>query len=126
MHPPRPKVTTVDEYIDLFTGEARAKLEQLRQIVIETVPEAEERISYAIPAYKYHGWLVYFSGYAKHVSVSFPPRTIMQAFEKELAPFKSSKSTVQFPLSEPLPKDLIKRMLEYKMNENIELEAQKG
>ena len=126
MHPARPKVATVDEYLDLFTGEPRTKLEELRRIVRETAPEAEERISYAIPAYKYHGWLVYFSGYDKHISVSFPPRTIMQAFEKELAPFKSSKSTVQFPLSEPLPRDLIKKMLQYKMNENIELEAQKA
>lgn len=125
MHPARPKVTTVDEYLELFEGTAKKKLTELRAIVRATVPDAQELISYAIPAYKYHGWLVYFSGYAKHVSVSFPPQSIMQAFEKELAPYKSSKSTVQFPLDQPLPGELIKKMLRYKMKENEELEAQK-
>lgn len=125
MHPARPQVTTVDEYINLFEGEAKRKLEELRGIVEDVAPKAEERISYAIPAYKYHGWLVYFSGYAKHVSVSFPPQSIMQAFEKELEPYKSSKSTVQFPLDQPLPRELIARMVKYKIDENIQLQAGK-
>ena len=125
MHPVRPRAVNVDEYLDLFSGEARTKLEELRGLIKETVPGVDEQISYAIPAYKYHGWLVYFSGYTKHVSVSFPPQSIMQVFEKELAPYKSSKSTVQFPLDKPLPKALIKKMLVYKMNENEELGAQK-
>lgn len=125
MHPVRPKVANVDEYLDLFSGEVRTKLEELRGLIKETVPGADEQISYAIPAYKYHGWLVYFSGYTKHVSVSFPPRSIMQSFAEELASYKSSKSTVQFPLDQPLPGDLIKKMLHYKVKENEELEAQK-
>lgn len=125
MHPARLKVATVDEYLELFEGTAKEKLTELRAIVRTTAPDAQEIISYAIPAYNYHGWLVYFSGYAKHVSVSFPPQSIMQAFEKELAPYKSSKSTVQFPLEQPLPESLIKKMLEYKMNKNKELEARK-
>lgn len=126
MHPDRPKVANVDEYLALFEGVTKEKLVELRAIVREAAPEAEELISYSIPAYKYHGWLVYFSGgYKDHVSVSFPPKTIMQAFEKELAPYKSSKSTVQFPLSEPLPRVLIAKMVQYKVKENIQLEAGK-
>jgi uncharacterized protein YdhG (YjbR/CyaY superfamily) len=125
MHPARPKVTTVDEYLELFEGEAKAKLIELRAIIRAAVPDAQEVISYAIPAYKYHGWLVYFSGYAKHVSVSFPPQSIMKAFENELGPYKSSKSTVQFPLDQPLPKELIREMLAYKVKENLETEAEK-
>lgn len=118
MHPDRPKVATVDEYLELFEGETKNKLTELRAIVKAAAPEAEEVISYSIPAYKLHGWLVYFSGYKEHVSVSFPPKTIMQAFEKELAPYKSSKSTVQFPLNTPLPKELIAKMVKYKIKEN--------
>lgn len=125
MHPARPKVTTVNEYLELFEGDAKVKLIELRAIIRAAVPDAQEVISYAIPAYKYHGWLVYFSGYAKHVSMSFPPRSIMQAFEKELGPYKSSKSTVQFPLGQPLPKELIRKMLAYKIKENLETEAEK-
>ena len=121
MHPDRPKVATVEEYLELFEGETKAKLIELRAIIKKAAPEAEEMISYSIPAYKLNGWLVYFSGgYKEHVSVSFPPKTIMQAFKEELAPYKSSKSTVQFPLDKPLPKVLIGRMVEYKIKENNE------
>lgn len=121
MHPDRPKITSVDEYLALFEGATKEKLTELRAIVRKVAPDAEEAISYSIPAYKYHGWLVYFSGgYKTHVSISFPPRTIMQAFEKELAPYKSSKSTVQFPLDKPLPKKLISKMVKYKIQENKE------
>ena len=121
MHPTRPKVATVDEYLALFKGNTKEKLTELRAIIKTTAPDAEEVISYSIPAYKLHGWLVYFSGgYKTHVSVSFPPKTIMQVFEKELAPYKSSKSTVQFPLDKPLPKGLISKMIKYKIKENKE------
>lgn len=121
MHPDRPKVTSVDEYLKLFEGATKEKLTELRAIIKKAVPDAEEVISYSIPAYKYHGWLVYFSGgYKEHVSISFPPKTIMQAFEKELAPYKSSKSTVQFPLDKPLPKEIISKMVKYKIQENKE------
>lgn len=121
MHPNRPKVATVDEYLELFEGETKDKLLQLRAIIKAAAPEAEEVISYSIPAYKLNGWLVYFSGgYKEHVSVSFPPKTIMEAFKEELVPYKSSKSTVQFPLGEPLPKELITKMVKYKIKENSE------
>ena len=121
MHPARPKLATVDEYLALFEGVTKEKLTELRAIIKAVAPNAEEVISYSIPAYKYHGWLVYFSGgYKTHVSVSFPPKTIMQAFEKELAPYKSSKSTVQFPLDKPLPKELLTKMVKYKISENKE------
>jgi len=120
MHPARQKVTDVDQYLTLFPEATKEKLEQLRELIRDCAPEAEEVISYNIPAYKYHGFLVYFSGYAKHVSISFPPRTIMQTFHDELSPYVSSKSTVQFPLDKPLPLDLIRRMVIYKMKENRE------
>jgi len=125
MHPVRPKVTTVDEYIALFSGPASAKLHEIRRIIKATAPEAEEIISYSIPAYKYHGQLVFFSAYTKHVSISFPPHSIFEVFKAELSPYKYSKSTVQFPLDQGLPEDLIKHMVAYKMQENLELEAAK-
>jgi uncharacterized protein YdhG (YjbR/CyaY superfamily) len=70
------KPTTVDDYLEQFTGEAREKMDEIRRIVLDAVPDAEEVISYGIPAYKYHGWLIYFSAYTKHVSISMLPDTL--------------------------------------------------
>ncbi len=126
MHPVRTKVATVDEYIALFDDEVKSRLEQLRRAIRIAAPDAEEVISYSIPAYKYHGFLIYFSAYTAHLSVSFPPHGIMQAFASELKPYKTSKSTVQLPLDRPLPLDLVKKMVAFKIQENLELEAAKA
>ncbi len=126
MHPVRAKAATVDEYISLFDGEVKSRLETLRKAIRTAAPEAEEVISYSIPAYKYHGFLIYFSAYTAHISISFPPHGIMQAFASELAPYKTSKSTVQLPLDHPLPLELVKKMVTFKMQENLQLEAAKA
>jgi len=111
MHPPRPKVATVEEYMKLFPKETAAVLQQIRDVIRLTAPDAEERISYAIPAYRTpdRRW-VYFSGYEKHVSLYPAPREVSADFEKQLAPYRAGKGTLRFPLDKPLPLGLIRKV----------------
>jgi uncharacterized protein YdhG (YjbR/CyaY superfamily) len=110
---------TVDEYIQTFSKDVQAILEQVRQTIHEAVPEAEEVISYQIPAVKYHGWVFYFSAYKKHFSLACPPTTkVFEVFKKELSAYKLSKSTIQFPFDKGVPIKLIRDMSQYKAREN--------
>ncbi len=109
---------TIDEYITTFPKEVQVTLETVRQTIHKAVPEAEEVISYQIPAFKYHGFILYFSGYANHFSISSPPPTL-DVFKDELANYKVSKSTVQFPYDQPVPKELISKIAKYRAQENL-------
>src|SRR5688572_6106604 len=92
---------SVDEYIATFPEDIQRTLRTVRQTIREAVPDAEELISYQIPAYKLQGWVAYFSGYKNHYSLSCPPpSTVFDAFKAELAPYKTSKSAIQFPLDQ--------------------------
>ena len=116
----------IDEYISTFPKEVQAILEQIRQTIKEAVPEAEEAISYQIPAFKFHGWVFYFSAYKKHFSLSCPPPfTVFDAFKEELLPYEISKSTIKFPLDQPVPVKLIHQMAQYRANENLERDKTK-
>jgi uncharacterized protein YdhG (YjbR/CyaY superfamily) len=117
---------TVDEYIASFPEDVGQGLEKIRQTIKQVKPEAEEVISYNIPAFKYHGWLIYFSAYKAHYAISFPPPfTVFKKFEKELAPYKVSTSAIQFPFSKPFPFELIRNMVEFRAKENLENEGTK-
>jgi len=108
----------VEEYLQKFEGVCRDRLSQMRKIILETAPEAEESISYGMPAYKTFGKpLVYFAGYAKHVGLYATPSG-HKAFEAELASYKQGKGSVQFPHNQPLPEDLIRRIVRYRKEEN--------
>jgi uncharacterized protein YdhG (YjbR/CyaY superfamily) len=108
----------VDEYLADFEGEVLQKLQQLRQLIKTVAPEAQELISYQMPAYKYHGALVYFAGYQKHVGFYAMPSGHL-AFEAELSKYKRGKGSVQFPLGEPLPAKLISQIVQYRLAENL-------
>ncbi len=111
---------SVNEYVQTFPKDVQAILEQVRETIQEAVPEAEEAISYQIPAFKYHGWIFYFSAYKKHFSLSCPPPfTVFEAFKKELSPYEMSKSTIQFPLDKPVPVKLIQQMAQFRAKENL-------
>lgn len=113
------KVQTVDEYIGAFPRDVQSALEEIRQTIRNAVPEAEEVISYSIPAYKLHGWVLYFSAFKNHYSISCPPPfTVFDVFEKELSPYAKSKSTVRFPKTDPVPLSLIGDMAKYRATEN--------
>jgi uncharacterized protein YdhG (YjbR/CyaY superfamily) len=110
----------VEEYLQQFEGDCWDRLAQMRQIILETAPEAVEGISYGMPAYKTHGKpLVYFAGYAKHVGLYATPSG-HKAFEAELASYKQGKGSVQFPHNQPLPEDLIRRIVAFRTQENID------
>lgn len=109
---------SVEEYISIFGKEEQAALAKIRQTIRKAAPEAEEVISYQIPAYKQGGYLIYFSAFTEHYSLAFPPPfTVFTTFAKELAPYKQSKSVVQLPKSAPLPLDLITRMVKFRLEE---------
>ena len=108
---------SVDEYINSFPADVMSKLKQLRKTIRATAPKAEELISYGIAGYKYQGMLIYFAGFSNHVSVYPAPRGV-DAFKKELAAYKGGKGTIQFPLDKPLPLDLVKRIVIFRMKEN--------
>jgi uncharacterized protein YdhG (YjbR/CyaY superfamily) len=111
----------VDEYISAFEKQDQQVLQKIRETILKAVPDAEEVISYQIPAYKYHGWVCYFSAHTNHYSISCPPPfTVFDVFAKELAAYKKSKSTVQFPKNKPFPYDLLSKMVKFRAKENLE------
>ena len=121
------KFQTVDEYIQSFPKEKQDVLKKIRTTLQKAVPGSEEVISYNIPAVKYHGWIFYYSVHTNHFSLSCPPPwTVFEAFKKELALYELSKSTIQFPLDEPVPVKLIEAMAKFRAKENIELEKKKS
>ncbi|MBD8348086.1 iron chaperone [Dysgonomonas sp. HGC4] len=113
-----PKPTTVDEYIAAASPLVKEYLVQLRSIIKQTVPQAEECISYEMPAYKLNGILIYFGGFSKHVSL-FPGAEAIEAFKDELVDYKTSKGTIRFSLDKPLPITLIKKIIKYREKENL-------
>jgi uncharacterized protein YdhG (YjbR/CyaY superfamily) len=103
--------TTVDEYFDRVSGPARSVLKKMRAAIRSAVPrEATETISYQIPAFKHNGVLVWYAAFATHCSL-FPGGSVLEAFKDELADFKTSKGTIQFPIDKSLPIALIKRIV---------------
>lgn len=114
----RANYETVDDYIAGFPPDVQALLGRVRATIREAVPEATERISYKIPAYGFHGVLIYFAGYEKHISVYPAPRGV-PAFEPELSHYKGGKGTAQFPLDKAIPFDLIARIAKHRAKENL-------
>lgn len=108
----------IDEYIATQTPEVKILLEQMRQTIKEAAPEAEEVISYNMPAFKYHGMLVYFAAYKNHIGFYATP-TGHSEFKEELSVYKQGKGSVQFPLTQTLPLDLISRMVQFRVKENL-------
>ena len=114
----RLKPTDVDTYIAAFPESTQNLLRQVRATIKKAAPKAEEVISYQIPAYKFHGMLVFFAGYKNHIAVYPAPRG-NEAFKEELAAYKGGKGTVQFPLDKPLPLKLITKIVKFRMAENL-------
>lgn len=104
---------TVEEYIDQFDGEVKARLVRLRETVRAGAPDAEEGIMYGLVGYKLHKKpLVYFGGFAHHIGFYATPQG-HEAFAEDLSKYKQGKGSVQFPLDQPLPIDLVKRMVKF-------------
>ena len=110
---------TVDEYISSFPKEVQVALEKVRQTIKEVAPEAQEKISYQIPTFTLAGNLVYFGGFKNHIGL-YRNSGALEAFKEELAPYVGAKSSLRFPLDKPLPIALIRKVVKYRVEENLE------
>jgi uncharacterized protein YdhG (YjbR/CyaY superfamily) len=108
---------TMAEYIHACPRPVREKLVEIRELVRKLAPGAEERISYRMPAFFLNGPLVYFAAYEKHIGF-YPTASGIRAFQKEVSGYKNSKGAVQFPLEEPLPTALIRKIVRFRVAEN--------
>ncbi len=114
----RTTASSVDEYIAGFPAETRRLLEELRALVKATAPEVTERISYGIATFDLDGrYLVYIAGFKNHVSLYPVTADLTAALAEEVEPYKKGKGTVQFPLGQPLPTALIRRIVELRVEE---------
>lgn len=110
---------SIDEYIKTFPKDVQKLLEQIRATIKEKAPEAVESINYGMPAFKTDGKpLVYFAGYKNHIGFYATP-TGHAKFAEELSFYKQGKGSVQFPLDKPIPFDLISRIVNYRVKENL-------
>jgi len=108
---------TIDEYIETFPKDVQPILEKVRQTIRNAAPKAVEAISYQMPTFKLNGkGLVYFAGYKSHIGF-YPIPSGVEAFKKELSKYKQGKGSVQFPLAEPVPYDLVKRIVQFRVKE---------
>ncbi len=116
--------TNVDEYIAGYPPEVQVILRKIRKTVREVAPGAQEAINYKMPAYWLKGNLIHFAAYKKHIGM-YPAPTAVAEFKKELSIYKGAKSTMRFPLDEPIPFDLIRRIVKFRVKENLKKAAAK-
>ncbi|MEI7661927.1 MAG: DUF1801 domain-containing protein [Bacteroidota bacterium] len=114
----------IDRYIATFPPETQVLLEQIRGVVRVAAPGAEEIISYRMPAYRFHGMLVFFAGYDHHIGF-YPGASGIKTFKEELSGYKGAKGSVRFPLDKPLPLELICRIVKFRVDENLQKAARK-
>lgn len=116
----------IDEYIAGFPKEVQAILEEIRRTIREAAPEAEEAIRYQIPTFRLNGGnLIHFAAYQKHIGLYPAPRGA-EELKEELAGYEGGKGTVQFPLDRPIPYDLIRRIVEYRVEKSLAGAKAKG
>jgi uncharacterized protein YdhG (YjbR/CyaY superfamily) len=117
--------TTIDEYIATFPIEIQKILLEVRATIRAAAPEATEKISYQMPTFFLHGNLVHFAAFKQHLGF-YPAPTGIDAFAEELSRFKGAKGSVQFPLDQPMPLDLITKIVHYRVAENLKKAATKS
>jgi len=115
---PKEAFKTIDEYIATFPKNVQSILEEMRQAIRESAPEAEEVISYQMPAFKLNGMLVWFAAFKNHIGF-YPKTSAIEVFKKELSDYGVSKGTVRFPINKPIPLDLVKKIVKYRVKENL-------
>jgi uncharacterized protein YdhG (YjbR/CyaY superfamily) len=111
---------SIDQYHAVFPADIAGRMQKIRKTVHKFVPDVEETISYQIPCFKYNGYLIYYSAYANHISLSYPfSRELLANFKEDLKKYKVSKSAIQFPHANELPLDLISGIIEFRKKENM-------
>lgn len=120
----KPKATanaknkTVNDYIDALPAGTKKIVKELRKTIKEIAPKAEEKISYGIPSFHFHGMLIWYAAWSEHISL-YPRSRTMEAAIKELANYEGGKGTIKFPLDKPLPFALIKKIVKFRLEENL-------
>ncbi len=109
----------IDSYIAIQPKKARVALEKLRQTIRAVAPEAEEVISYKMPAFRYHGRLVYFAAFKDHYSLFPASSSLLGKMKDELKSYKTAVGTLQFEYDKPLPVALVKKIVKARMKENL-------
>lgn len=108
----------IDQYLSHFHGDAAGMMEELRAVIKKAAPDAEEIISYNMPAFKFEGKvLVYFAGYKNHIGF-YPTSQPIIVFTEELKKYKTSKGAIQFPLGSSIPKTLVKKIVSFRIKDN--------
>jgi uncharacterized protein YdhG (YjbR/CyaY superfamily) len=113
------KYASVDDYIAAMPAEAQSKLQSLRKTIRQAAPQAEEVISYNMPAFQSNGMLVWYGAHAKHIGF-YPRVSAIAAFKDDLAPYKTSKGAIQFPIERPVPAALVKKIVKFRLKENAQ------
>ncbi len=121
----RPHFDSIDAYIATFPPEVQTKLRALRRAVQLAAPEATEKISYQMPTFHLHGNLVHFAAYKHHIGF-YPAPTGIEQFAAELSRYEGSKGAIRFPIDQPLPLDLITRIVRFRVEENLARQQKKA
>jgi uncharacterized protein YdhG (YjbR/CyaY superfamily) len=116
---------TIDEYISAFSPEVQAILQEVRHAVRKAAPDAQEAISYQIPAFKLNGVLVYFAAFKKHIGF-YPPVRGDARLEKAASPYAGEKGNLKFPLDQPIPFNLIERITKLRVKQSVAKATSKG
>lgn len=120
MEPNTQSFNTIDEYILPFPKEVQDRLQAIRHAIQQAAPEAKETIKYAMPTFTLAGNLVHFAAFKNHIGF-YPAPSGIEEFQEELAAYGSAKGSVRFPLNQPLPLDLVRRMVAFRVKETLEM-----
>jgi len=116
-NPPSPR--SIDEYVAGFPTDVQEVLQKIRMTIKKAAPQAEETIRYKMPTFNLKGkYLLYFAAYKKHIGL-YPAPLGNEKFKKEMAPYESGKGTLKFPLDEPIPLNLIRKIVKLRVKENL-------
>ena len=110
--------STVDEYINGFPKDIQEKSLEMRRVIREAAPDAEEKISYRMPAYMQNGPVAYFAAFKNHIGF-YPTASSTEIFKEEFKQYKSGKGSVQFPMDNPIPLELVAKVVRFKVEENL-------
>jgi uncharacterized protein YdhG (YjbR/CyaY superfamily) len=124
MENPKHSFTSIDEYIATFPAEIQKILQEFRAVVHEIAPQAAETISYQMPTFTLNGNLVHFAAFKKHIGF-YPTPSGTEAFQQELSAYKTAKGSIQFPLDQPMPWELIRKIVQFRVAENLKKAAKK-
>ena len=115
---------TIDEYIKAYPEDVQCILERMRQTIRKAAPKAVEAISYGLPTFKLNGNLVHFAAFKKHIGF-YPTSSGIRAFKRDLSQYKWSTGAVQFPIDKPIPYKLVKKIVMFRVKENLKKDVNK-